>query len=138
MAERFASPTRVHRSKRLTVAVVTALALALAARTTRTSLEWLDRPFPGFVLLEDRVLAAIGLPGWSSATVPDLYLTQVTDVDGRPVTEEAEIYAHAATKPVGTPVRYRVRRGDAEREVTLATGRFAMRDWVFLFGAYLL
>ena len=138
MAERFASPTRVRRSKRLSVAVVAALALALAARTTSTSLEWLDRTFPGFVLLEDRVIAAIGLPGWSSATVPDLYLTQVIGVDGRPVTEEAEIYAHAAAKPVGTPVRYRVRRGDFEREVTLATGRFAMRDWVFLFGAYLL
>ena len=57
-----------------------ALAVALlATRTTITSSEWVGRPFPGFMLLDNRVIASIGLPGWSGASVSDLYQAQVVN-----------------------------------------------------------
>jgi signal transduction histidine kinase len=138
MPERFSSPTRVRRPARLAVAALGLAALGLSARTTLTSLEWVGRLFPGFLLLEDRVVPAVGLPHWSSAGAPSLFLTQITAVDGRPVAEEQEIYAAAAARPVGTPITYRVRRGGLEREVVLATQRFTAADWGWLFGIYLL
>ena len=138
MSERFASPTRVRPPARVAVAALGLAIVALAARTTVSSWAWVDRVFPGFVLLEDRVVAAIGLPHWSGAVVPNLFLSQVIAVDGRPVAEEAEVYAVAASRPVGTSITYRVRRAGAERDVVLPTGRFSSSDWWMLFGLYLL
>ena len=110
----------------------------LATRTTITSSEWVGRPFPGFMLLDNRVIASIGLPGWSGAAVPDLYQSQVVTVDGRPVRSASEVYDVAASLPVGTQVRYGLLRDDRETEVVVRTQRFGSRDWRLLFGGLLL
>lgn len=138
MSERFSSPAQVRRPARLGVAAIGLLALALAARTTVTSLAWVNHPFPGFLLLEDRVVAAVVLPQWSSASIENMFLMQVVAVDGQPVAEESEVYAAAARVPVGTELTYRLRRGGVERTVSLPTQRFTAGDWGLLFGVYLL
>jgi signal transduction histidine kinase len=116
-----------------------ALAVALlATRTTITSSEWVGRPFPGFMLLDNRVIASVGLPGWSGASVSDLYQAQVATVDGRSVRSASEVYAWAASLPVGTQVRYGLLRDGRENEVAVRTQRFSRADWALLFGGLLL
>ena len=123
------------RAGALALAVV---ALVLAVRVTLTSTEWVGRVFPGFMLLDNRVVASVGLAHWSGATVPGLYQTEVTAVENTPVSSTREIYEHIARLRPGTPVRYRLRHGASERDVTIATQRFGSRDWTLLFGAFLL
>jgi signal transduction histidine kinase len=138
MAETFPTTPNASRAVRLGALGMGLAALLLAARTTATSRAWVDRVFPGFLLLDNRVIASVGFAGWPGADVPGLYQSQVVAVDGAPVGSSADVYASAARLPPGTPVRYRIRRGDAERDVVVPTSRFTEGDWVLLFGAFLL
>ncbi len=55
-----------------------------------------------------------------------------------PVDSTAGLYEYVESLPTGTPVRYRLRRNDQETEVVVRSQRFGLRDWIFLFGPYLL
>jgi signal transduction histidine kinase len=112
-------------------------AILLATWTTFTSSAWVGKTFPGFMLLDNRVVASIGLAHWSGASVPGLFQSEVVAVDGRPLGSASAIYAYVASLSVGTPVRYQVRRGGREEDVVIPTQRFDGRDWTFLFGAFL-
>jgi signal transduction histidine kinase len=136
VAEAFPETPRASRAVRLVAIVIGLAMVALATRTTLTSLRWVGQTFPGFFLLPNRVVASIGLAGWSGG--PDLYQRQVVAVDGVPVASAAEAYARIAGRPAGTPVRWRLRWEGEEADVDVPCGRFGWRDWALLFGAYLL
>jgi signal transduction histidine kinase len=114
------------------------LATALAMRTTATSGAWVNRVFPGFMLLDNRVVASVGLAHWSGSDADGLFQSEVVGVQGEAVPTTPEIYDRVARMPPGTPVRYTIREGGVERDVVVATERFTLRDWFLLFGAYLL
>ena len=138
MAEAFPTTPPASTAIRLGAIVIALAAMALAVRTTVTSLEWVGRVVPGFVLLDNRVVASIGLAHWSSATVSGLYQSELVAVEGHRVTSAADAYAIVGALPPGTMVRYRLRRAGSEREVTIATQEFGARDWVLLHGVFLL
>jgi signal transduction histidine kinase len=122
----------------LVALAISAAAGAIAVRTTMTSLDWIGRVFPGFALLDNRVIASVGLAHWSGTTMPDLYQSEVLVVQGRPVNATPEIYAAVRSEPVGTAIAYLLRRGGEEREVRIPSQLFGARDWFFLYGVYLL
>ena len=137
MAEAFPTTPRAPTVVRLSAIVIGLIGVALATRCTITSTRWVGRTFPGFLLLDNRVIASIGLAHWNGRG--DLYQQQVMAVDGHPVSSTVEAYSHVEELPPGTPVHYLLRspRG-VEREVTVRSQRFELFDWVLLFGAYLL
>jgi signal transduction histidine kinase len=59
-------------------------------------------------------------------------------VNGIPVTTAQQAYEAVAALPAGTPIRYRLQKQDVDREVIVPSQVFAWRDWILLFGAYLL
>ncbi len=137
MADAFPTTTRAPRAVRLGAIAIGLVAVALATRCTVTSARWVGRSFPGFMLLDNRVIASIGLAHWNGGR--DLYQEQVVAVNGHPVSATPEAYARVEELPVGTPIHYRLRSaGGAEREVTVVSQRFGVFDWLLLFGAYLL
>ncbi|HZR84301.1 MAG TPA: ATP-binding protein [Candidatus Binatia bacterium] len=137
MAEKFATPERVQRPVRLAAVAIGLFCVVVGTLATLSSLAWIGRTFPGFFVVEDRLVPAIGLPQWAATEVPALYLSQVVAVDGTPVSDEPEIYARAAPTEPGTPLVYTLRRHGEERTVAIPTERFTGRDWVLLFGSYL-
>ena len=138
MDETFPSAPRAPIGIRVLALSIGLIGLLVAARTTAQSLRWVDRPFPGFFVLVTRVVPSIGLGHWSGSSVQGLYQSQVTAVDGRPVSTADDVYDYVLTKPVGTPVRYRLLQSGSEREVIIPTQLFGPRDWTLLFGAFLL
>jgi signal transduction histidine kinase len=139
MAETFPSAPRSSRLVRLTALAIGVLGLTVAIRVTTDSLAWVDRPFPGFLVLDNRVIASIGLRHWSGDQVdPPLYQSQVVSVDGEPITTADQIYARVYARPPGTPIRYGLERDDWRRDVTIASQTFTARDWLLIYGAYLL
>jgi signal transduction histidine kinase len=136
MTERFPTTPRAPRVVRLGAIAIGLLAVALATRTTLTSADWVGRVFPGFLLLDNRVVASIGLAHWAGGS--DLYQSQVIEVDGRPVTSTPAVYGFVQQLAPGTPVSYLLRRGGVDRVVIVPCERFGVRDWILLFGAYLL
>jgi len=138
MPETFLTTPRASAAVRLGAVAIGLAAIVLATRTTITSSAWVGRVFPGFVLLDNCVVASVGLANWPGTSVPGLYQSQVIAVNGVAVGSAAEAYARVAALPPGTPVRYRLARRGVEREVTIAAQRFTLRDWTLLFGTFLL
>ena len=138
MAESFPTTPRARTATRLAALVIGLAAITVATRTTITSSEWIGRPFPGFMLIDNRVIASIGLAHWSGTFVPGLYQSEVLMVEGRAVRSTADIYAQVRSAPPGIPLRYRLLRGGRERDVEITTQLFTLRDWLLLFGTFLL
>jgi signal transduction histidine kinase len=138
MPESFPTTPRAPRAVRAAALAIALVAVALATRTTITSTAWVGRTFPGFVLLDNRVVASIGLATWSGTRVPGLYQSQVVAVNGQRVRSATQVYRLVAALPPGTPVGYAIAWRGQQRTVTVTAQRFGWRDWLLLFGAYLL
>jgi signal transduction histidine kinase len=137
-AEAFPTTPRARRSVRLGAIAMGLVAVALACRTTFTSSAWIGRPFPGFMVLDNGVVASVSLPDWSGAHESELYQSQVVSMNGRAVPSTAALYAYVGSLPIGTPVRYGLRRDGRDVDVVVPTQRFGLRDWMLLFGPFLL
>src|SRR5207245_3601170 len=138
MAENFPSTPRASTTVRLCAVVIGLAGVVLATRTTLTSSAWVGRTFPGFLLLVNRVVPSIGLAHWSGSTEAGLYQSQVVAVNGVPVASAQQVYSAVAASPPATPVSYRLQKRGVERESTVPSEGSALRDWVLLWGAYLL
>ena len=138
MQDTFSSAPRASTAVRATALAIGLVGLALAVRTTLTSLDWVDRPFPGFFVLTNRVIPSIGLGSWPSAFVPGLYQSEVRAVDGHPVESAQDVYDRALDTLDGRPITYTIRKKGVDREIALPSAMFTARDWFFTFGAYLL
>jgi signal transduction histidine kinase len=138
MADAFPTTPRPSGAARAGAIAMGLATLLLAIRVTITSSAWVGSPFPGFMVLDNRVIASVGLAGWPGGQIPGLYQSQIVSVNGRAVTSAAEIRAAVAALPVGTPVRYGLLRDGTTNEVVVPTQRFTLRDWVLLFGPFLL
>src|SRR5262245_60301966 len=121
MAEAFPVSPRASRGVRAAAFVIALTATLLATRTTITSRAWRNRVFPGFMLLDNRVIASVGLASWSGERYAGLYQSQVVSVDGRPVTSTAQIYDIVGNMPANTLVRYTLRTSAGDREVDIPT-----------------
>jgi signal transduction histidine kinase len=137
VAETFATLERVRRPVRLAAVAIGIVAVVIGTLATLSSLAWIGRTFPGFFLVKDRLVPAIGLPQWAATQVPGLYLSQVVAVDGVSVADERAVYDRAAATVPGTRIAYTLRGHGGERTVAIPTERFTGGDWVLLFGSYL-
>jgi len=125
-------------SREALLPIATALALVVLAVGVAESVSWLGRPFPGFLVLRNRVVASAGLPHWPAVARGEIYQKEVVAMDGAAVESAVAIRDRVLALPPGTPVRYRFRGSSGEFERVIATRRFAGRDYGLLFGVDLL
>jgi signal transduction histidine kinase len=138
MPETFPTSPPAPRAVRMLSVLLALSAIGLASRTTLTSRAWIGRVFPGFMVLDNRVVASIGLADWTGAAESRLYQSEIVAVQGHPAGTARDILQRVAALPPDTPVTYTIRRGASERDVVIATQLFTIRDWLLLFGAFLL
>lgn len=112
--------------------------LLVSAVVVAESVRWIGRPFLGFLVLENRVVASAGLSHWSATENGKIYQQEIVSVDGEPLRDVMELHAKADQWPVGTPIRYHFRRGDQSFERVLPTRVFTRFDYTLLFGTMLL
>jgi len=118
-------------------ATMATLTLCMAMAVGLSSYAWIDRVFPGFVLLDNRLVASVGLPHWSGAHVADLPWWQVVAVEGVPVDSCDEVYDLVAALPVGHSVTYTLRRDGRQHDVAVEANRFLKGDWWAFFFPFL-
>ena len=118
-------------------ALVLGLAVCgLAVVASLDAVGWRGRTFPGFLVLPNRLVPVASLPGWPTGEAPAL--AEVLAVDGRPVTTSADVYAHVAARPPGTPIEYTFERDQRVWSRAITSLVFRGGDVVFLFGAFVL
>ena len=100
------------------------------------SLSWLGRPFPGFLVLDNGIVASAGLTRWPATAGGAIYQQQVRAVDGLPIADGAALRDHVARAPAGTVFRYTLADADGERMLDVASRAFDSTDWLLLFGTY--
>ena len=108
----------------------------LLATVVPSSLHWTGRTFPGFLVLENRVVASAGLAHWP-ATDLGIYQARVIAADGEPVSSTSGLLGKIGRLEPETTVRYRFEREGEVFERDIATRLFTGRDWVLLFGSLL-
>ncbi len=98
---------------------------------------WIGKTFPGFLVLENRVIASAGLGDWPATQGGEIYQREVVAVDGTSLARVADLHAYVEQLPPGTPVSYRLNRDGTTTEYVVATRRFSGVDYALLFGSYL-
>jgi signal transduction histidine kinase len=98
---------------------------------------WIDRTFPGFLVLGNRVIASAGLAHWPAARGGEIYQHEILAVDGWIPPSADALQSRVGTLPAGVPVTYRLGSKQGEIVRTIATRRFGAMDFFLLFGPYL-
>jgi hypothetical protein len=99
--------------------------------------QWIDKPFPGFFLLPNRVIASIARMEWPVSREGAIYQMSVVAVDGEPVSDSSDVYRRVTSETPGTRFTYALRHGAATNFVTLESQRFSVEDYLLIFGSYL-
>jgi signal transduction histidine kinase len=128
---------QVQRWRRNCAAALGVLLLTLALTCGITSSSWIDTPFPGFLIMANRVIASVSLPSWSTVHFDKIYQHQVIKVNGAPVTTSGEMYTAVRRLPPGAPVTYTLEKNGRQLQATIPTQTFQLKDYLLLFGSYL-
>ena len=110
--------------------------LPLATYVGLASVTWLERPSPGFFVLENAMVPTVSGFDWP----PDrstFFHSQVTAVDGDAVRTGAEIYERVAARPAGTTFHYTLRRDGVAVERALPSRNFTVGDYLQTCGVFL-
>lgn len=122
-------------SQRIRAARLCVVAIGgVAAVCIATSVGWVGTTFPGFFVMNNRVVPSVGLAHWSGTGDDPLYQRQVQTLDGRAVANAAEIYRAVARMPAGHPVVYGLQTRDGTELRAIAAMTFTWRDFAVMFG----
>ncbi|MCP5060505.1 MAG: hypothetical protein GY937_27725 [bacterium] len=102
------------------------------------ALSQIGQPFPGFLVLENRVVASVGLSLWPGTAGGEIYQHEITAIDGERTLHVNAIRAIVAESPIGTELAYSFRGSEGSFERSIATRHFGWRDATLLHGLYLL
>src|SRR5262245_65661518 len=86
------------------------LAVAVWGMAVAGASRWPGTNFPGFLLLDNRVVASAGLAHWPGIADGALFQAEVLAADGQPVTSARDLSARGAQRAGGDAIRWTVRR----------------------------
>ena len=98
---------------------------------------WVERPFAGFLLLENSVVASAGLTSWPATSDGRIFQHQLLKYDGIDYATSVEFHAYVESQPIGTEIEYVFKREDSTIRTRISTRRFTATDAVMLYGAML-
>lgn len=126
-----------NRRYRLALAVLLAVVALMTAVCIHASLSWIDKPFNGFLLGRNRIVAPIVEPDWSGPRAGVPYWSQLIAIDGEPADDVGAILERAAAAGEGRSLLYTFRKEGRVTTVPVEVIRFTVADYLALFANYL-
>jgi len=120
-------------------ALIAFLALVCAGillACVHSSLQWIGKPFPGFLLMNNRVVPAAGMPHWTGLQAGKIFMCELVAVDGHPAGSATQLRDQVAGVPPGTPLAYTFRRGGETLKLAIPVMLFTGKDFLLLFVFY--
>ncbi|HJQ85073.1 MAG TPA: hypothetical protein VKA21_13400 [Candidatus Binatia bacterium] len=111
------------------VAVLAAV-LGIFAVCLVDALDWIGRPFAGFLFLENGIAVSIARADWAQTRYRDVPFARVLAVDGRPVAGGRDVHAYVAAAGVGKPITYTFRKGADIFRLAIPVRPFAPDDFL--------
>ena len=97
--------------------ITTTVLLALVAGLgLHGALGWVHQPFPGFLVMDNGVIASAGLSEWPATRDGLVYQHEIVAVDGEAFAGTEALRTHVQAAPVGTEIQYRLRHEGREVE----------------------
>ncbi|MEW6440086.1 MAG: ATP-binding protein, partial [bacterium] len=115
-----------------------ALCAAVYLACFAQSLRWIGKTFPGFLLMDNRVVPAAGLPYWEGLRAGPLFLRELVSVDGRPATSAHAFSQRISAAQPGQVLTYTFRNATELFSLSIPAARFSAKDFSLLFGFYFL
>ena len=109
----------------------------MSALCVAASLDWIGKPFNGFLLGRNLVVAPIAQPSWTGPRAGIPFWSQLRAVDGRPVDSVSVVLAAAAAAGEGRMLEYTFSQGARATTLRIAVMRFRVADYLGLFANYL-
>lgn len=107
--------------------------LALFVPCARNALAWIDRPFAGFLVLENGLVASMGRNTWIQPERRRMHRTRVVAVAGRPILGGRELQEYVENGGTGNAIRYTFRHGPEMFQLALPVRPFVARDFLEVF-----
>jgi len=139
--EKLSSARVVFFGRRSSVAVLFSTLLVLLIITVIclfNATQFINKPFPGFLINERMLVAPIGQYQWSGTQAGLKYPDKILGANGTPVHTAEELYEYVSNEPIGTLISYEVEQKGKIIMPTIATMRFTLFDFLMNFGTYLL
>ncbi len=128
-----------HAALRRGIAVAAVLFSILVAIIGWNSAQWIGRAFPGFLVMQNRVVASVTLGDWLAIDPSRVFQNEIVAVDGVAVRSSEGVYELVGRRPPGTAFTYTLRTpAGASHAERVPSRRFSGWDFARLFAAYLL
>jgi len=114
---------------RAVLPIALVLAAPLVGYAVYRSVQWIGEPFPGFLVMRNRVVPSVSGIDWPPSKA-DLFHAQVLAAGGGPVGSSEEVYAAARSRPPGSEVQYVFRKDGHTFSRAVATRVFGLGDYV--------
>ena len=108
--------------------------LVISSICVINAIEWIDKPFPGFLLNQRAVVANIGQYHWTGTQVGLRYPDKILSANGRVISSLRDFKEVIRNTTIGDPIKYSIERGGQVVEVTIPTARFTWVDLLMIFG----
>ncbi|HSE83290.1 MAG TPA: ATP-binding protein [Thermodesulfobacteriota bacterium] len=119
---------------RVIVFVLILFFVAVSLNSLIRAIGWINRPFPGFLLYENSLVAEVSLSSWSGYRSGLIkYYDKVITIDGNTLPPH-QIYSVVSDKPIGTLINYTVSRNDKIINLSIPNMRFGLGDFFLIFG----
>jgi signal transduction histidine kinase len=125
-------------ARNLIVIILTLFFLSICAFSLVTTRSWINRTFPGFLVMENNFVAVLWLPDWEGFKQGIKFGDVITAVDGKPVSSGSELNELFSSIDPDTPVTYTIKRLGQERHLTIPASVFSQQDYIFIFIFFML
>lgn len=123
---------------RMPVLILALVTVSLAVVCAGSSLRWLNRPFPGFFLWENRFVPSLGDTDWTGYQADLPFPARVVAIEGHSVESADDIYNYAATQHLGASITYTFELVSGERQRrAVPTMRLSLPEYLWTLGTYL-
>ena len=141
------APPMVHRLRKLPpdillsracFVLLVATVLLVGAICLLKAADWINRPFPGFLINQRMVINGMGRYHWTGTTAGLKHPDKILTANGQPVVTSHDLERIILPTPVGQPIRYTVEQDGRVVTLDIPTMRFNVADFVVLVGTLFL
>jgi len=122
-----------NRLRNLIVIILALSYLSFCAWSIITTKSWINRPFPGFLVMKNNFVPVFFLPEWEGPRAGIKSGNIIIAVNGQPVANSNELDRIVLKSGPGKRLTYTVVRAKQEVFLTIPVSLFSLRDYLLLF-----
>ena len=121
------------RYKKILHFVVIPLAIVFSIFTVLDAISWIDRPFPGFLFMENAVVSPMGQFGWPGIQAGLAIDDKIISVEGQTILTAHDVYEIIRIHEPGDLIEYELERRGESFSITIPVSHFTFNDFLVVF-----